>query len=246
MSEMEGEITAGIDDPGGQTAPEQSLGAEPADGGLDQAAPPEPEPFQLSPDDWQNTQQQIQALGQFAQGFGQYAPVLGRMAELMAGQQTTGPQLPELDPFDPDSVQAHIDARVNDQISPVRELLDAFTQERGFRQVDSAFENIAKEIGEFDQGLAHLVANARAQYGEPPHDAIAHAAYLVRQNYQTGYEKGKSEGVEEYKRQLQNAAGAAKEPGRAGAMAASEIQGVVTGSGWGAENARRIGTAVLP
>lgn len=141
--------------------------------------PAEPEPpWSLSQDDWNATLGYLQ----------QTAPLIQQMAQYMQGggfqqQAPASPEssLPDLDPFDPDSVQAHIEARVaagmEEAMGPYRHMFNSMAESEGERLARSTMERLDQEVGAFDHDAAYMIAaGALADESLDPNDVLTNAA----------------------------------------------------------------------
>lgn len=172
-------------------APEDGGGAAPvepvepdagAGASLTSEAPPAAEePWALTRQDWEATVGYLQ----------QTAPLLQQMAMFMqqGGPQQQQPQapayqepsLPELDPFDPESVQAHIEARVmagmEEAMGPYRHMFNTMAESEGERLARSTMERLDQEVGHFDHDAAYMIAaGALGDESLNPNDVLTSAA----------------------------------------------------------------------
>ena len=147
------------EDGGGEPpeAPEQEVEATPGD----QAGQAEAEAWALSQDDWNQTVQYLQAT----------APVIQQVAALMQQQQQTQQyqeqqapqqQLPDFDPWDPNSVQQYINAAVEQgvlqQTQPYQQLFNTMAESEGERLAQQTLGRLQEEVGEFDADATYMIA----------------------------------------------------------------------------------------
>jgi len=146
-----------------ETVEDPSLG----DGGTGETPPPEPalvveEPWALTQDQWEQTQQSLQTLGQ-------YAPVLDQLAQRLAPPSYAEPELPEFDPFEPESVSAFVQAAVQQGVKqalgPFEGVLGMVAQSKGEEFVTQEFDRLSAmpEIGSFDREIAAPIAYGLAE-----------------------------------------------------------------------------------
>lgn len=144
-------------------------------------APPEPtaeEPFAIGRDDWNR-------VNSFIEGA---APVLQTLNEALQyeqpGQQQPTPELPDYDPFDPESVQRYIDeasgrrveAMLDERLAPFEPLLGRVAAEQGRVAAEQALDGLKSEIGDFDREQAVLLTQSLLSQGIEPHTALRAAA----------------------------------------------------------------------
>lgn len=170
------------------------------------------------------------------------APVLQHVAQLLQEGQSLTPQaqeqappvaLPEIDPFDPNSVQTYVDAlleqrvaaAIQNSLSPYESVLGMVASREGEDLAKREFEKIASEVGEFDQEAAFAMASGLIERGMDPGEAIREAGTYARE-----WEKRiATKAVEDYKASLQTISDAPQE--QTGGAVATEIEGVPKGRG---------------
>lgn len=148
-----------------------------------EATPPEPDvapevPAWSGPsqEEWQQTQSFLS----------QIAGVLPGIYEGVNGLQPKPEesQAPEYDPFDPASVDAYMNWKLEQRLSaafdehlgPFQGLLGMMASEKGEALARSELESIKGDIGDFDQDTAYLVASGIIERGGDPSDALRQAA----------------------------------------------------------------------
>lgn len=157
-----------------------------------------------SQEEWQAAQE---ALGQF----GQHAGVLEQLGQML--NQEPDAELPEFDPFEPDSFQKAVDARVaqvlDERLGPIESLADQQIHDQGEKMIAEHLEKLQGELGEFDHAAASLVAQGLlGEVGEPV-QALKQGAELVQKIEKAAGEKA----VAAYKEQLANIGRAPSETG---------------------------------
>jgi hypothetical protein len=217
------------EDGGGEPADEPiDVPDEGGDAG-DAAGAAEAAAWALSQDDWQQTQTYLQQTAPILQAVAQMLPQLQQMQQ---APQEPAAQGPELDPFDPDSVQNYIQsqiqsglqAAVGEQLGPYEQMLSMQAAEQGEQLARQELEKIEKDIGKFDQDTAFLIAAGAIEGGQDPIYALRAAA-----TYASEWEKRiRTEERAAYQEELKNLRTA---PGEVpvGSSAATEIQPVPTG-----------------
>lgn len=170
------------------------------------------------------------------------APVLQHVAQLLQDGQSLTPQpqepeapaqLPDIDPFEPTSVQRYVDAlleqrvaaAIQNSLGPYESVLGMVASREGEDLAKREFEKIASEVGEFDQEAAFAMASGLIDRGMEPGQAIREAGTYARE-----WEKRiATKAVEDYKASLQTIGSAPQE--QTGGAAATEVEGVPTGRG---------------
>jgi hypothetical protein len=216
-------------------------GAAPS--GEDTAAPEtpaEPEaPWSPSQDEWQQTQQFIQAAAPILQQLTQQPDPYDEYQQ-QAYQQ---PQFEEeFDPFDPESVQRYIQQSVAQglqqglaqNLGPYEGLLGMVASQQGEALARQELDTIRGELGDFNEDAAFLVASGLIEQGGDPGQALRQSAQYA-QEWETQI---RSDEREKYKQELQNLQGAPSETPMGSASAANEV-GVPTGKGRYEEAIRR-------
>lgn len=210
---------------------------EPGAGGpaeaAEQAAPEQPVWTGPSPDEWQAT---IGTLGALAQ----YAPVLDQLAGLMAGggaQADPYADVPDLDPFDEQSVQAHIDARVNalvdQRVGPLEQVVAYQNIQTGQQIAEHTLAQLEGQYGKFNHAHAQAMAAALTSMGGyDPRQALMIAAHGQAQYEAEIRREERAAAQAELTGQLENVAGAPNELGVRG-TASGEVVKLPTGDGWG-------------
>lgn len=103
-----------------------------------------------------------------------------------ATQRPAPPELPEFDPFKPESVQAHVNAAVSalleQQLGPIKGLLGTFAEERGEAEANKFLEALERPEdqggvgGGFDRQQTIAQAAWMVSQGVPPDQALRKAA----------------------------------------------------------------------
>lgn len=206
-------------------APEDGGGAPPPEP-VPAEAPPEPapeaqaeEPFAVSPEDWQRVT-----------GFQDAAiPILQQMAAYMEQQQQGGQQqqhpaqqqapqeeqLPDYDPFDPESTSRYINAAVQrgvqqgmqEQMGMYEPVLGQIAQREAEALARSELGRLQEDVGAFNEDAALLVAAGVIEQGGDPSQALATAAHYMR-NLEAQI---RQDAVEAYKKELGQIAEAPQE-----------------------------------
>lgn len=131
------------------------------------------------------------------------------------GFQQAVPDLPELDPYDPDSLQQYLEARdarnnamhaqafaqaISSVIGPYQGTLEKQAVEGWKQETDAYYGQVEKQYGSFDHDLARSLAAGvdalgEVQYGQNAHDIAARklSEYVKAQ---------RTEAVEQYKQSL--------------------------------------------
>lgn len=157
----------------------------PDDGGDGGGAPPpepapEPEPtpaasetWQVSREDWEQTQQYLRAVGEALPQLYQ------RMESLNAPAQAT-PEEPQYDPFDPESVESYIGRNVerlfSERLQPYEGLLGMVAAKEGETLARTELASLESRIGNFDHDNAFMVASGLIEQGRDPNQALQTAA----------------------------------------------------------------------
>lgn len=154
-------------EPNGAPAPEETP-AEPV-----AEAPAEQTWVGPSQEEWQQSQQFMQAAG----------PILHQIATNMGMIQPQAPpqqQVPELDPFDPHSVQNYIDYQVNQRTENFSSLASLVEAQQGEQLARAELDRLHSEVGEFDDDTALIIASGLLDQGVMPDQALAQAAQQLR------------------------------------------------------------------
>lgn len=151
---------------------------------------PEPSEWSLSREDWEQTQQFMQTVGPFvgalaneiytAQQQQQPGPGPGQMQNYPQQPAAPGPQLPEFDPFDPASVQAAIDARVQagveqamgQALAPYEGVMASVVTERGESLANAVLDEIEQTQGSFNRDVAIMLAAPLVEAGVNSEQAL--------------------------------------------------------------------------
>lgn len=219
---------------------DESGAAPPSDEGTAAPeTPAEPEtPWSPSQDEWQQTQQFIQAA----------APILQQLTQppdpYDEYQQQAYQQQPEeeFDPFDPESVQRYIQQSVQQglqqglqqSLGPYEGLMGMVASQQGEQLARQELDTIKGELGEFNEDSAFLIASGLIEQGNDPGQALRQSAQYAKE-WETQI---RSDEREKYKQELQNLQGAPSETPMGSASAANEV-GVPTGKGRYEEAIRR-------
>lgn len=165
---MPDELDAG-GDPQLEAAPEPSPESTPA---VDTWGGP-------SREEWDQTQTY---LAQMAQAIPELYGSINGLQQPQAQQEA--PVEPELDPFDPASVSAYMDfkmeqrlnAAFEENLGPFQGLLGMMASEKGEALAKQELESIRGDIGEFDQDTAYLIASGIIERGGDATQALRSAA----------------------------------------------------------------------
>lgn len=137
---------------------------------------PEPEPSWAGPtqEEWQQTQQYLQSVGEAL-------PTIYQQLQGMA-PQPVAPAEPELtyDPFDQNSVQSYIETKVGnlvqgvltEKLGPLEGLLGMVAQEKGEALAKQELDRLGTEIGTFDSDTAYAIAAGMIDRGADPSQAL--------------------------------------------------------------------------
>lgn len=168
-----------------------------------EAAPVETEPaFQVSPEDWQATQDRLAEIQQVVQPTPQWQP------------QPQGPPIP--DPFADNYEQQFRDWN-EAQLAPYREFQQQVALQQAEEQAHGILDQHAATLGEFDRDMAWARANQLMfENGGDPNKALEQAAKDVREYERRVGEQYHQQQVE----QVQTISGAPRvlQPGAAGAQ----------------------------
>ena len=149
-------------------------------------------------------------------------------------QQQWGQQQaePEIDPFDPSSVQNYIQSQIQTGVQAAMQqsmaayepVLNNFASEQGAQMAKQELESIRETVGEFDQDAAFLIAAGSIEQGQDPAHALRQAA-----QFSHDFEKRiRADERERFKGELRNLQ-QAPDSTPVGAAAATEVQPVPTG-----------------
>lgn len=190
------------------------------------AEPAAPSWSGVSREEWEQTQQFIQAAGPFLQNL-----ALEYQQREVQQQQPPPEQLPEWDPFDEAVVQAHVEARIRSGIEqalgPYQGILGQVAQETSMRQATSALDQLGTQVGPFDRDAALLIAAPMIDAGQSPDQSLRAAAQYMHE-LETRIREDERKKLQGEFEQLRTA-GATGGPGRAPGVAATEFDKVPTG-----------------
>lgn len=182
---------------------------------------PEPEPEWTGPsrEEWEASRQFQEAAG----------PVLQQMAVNMGlvqpQQQAPQPQpAPELDPWDPNSVQKYIDYQVSQRTAEYDNMLRLVEAQQGEQLARQEIERLHGVYGDFDGDTALVIASGLLDQGVAPNQALDQAAQLLRDHEA----KVREDERQRHGVTLQNIAEAPRE-GSANTGLAQETERVPTG-----------------
>ena len=222
-------------------------GAAPPEPSADTAAPETPaepeQPWSLSQDDWQQTQQFIQAAAPILQQIvQQQQPDPYDEYQQQAYQQQQFQPQEEFDPFDPESVQRYIQQSVQQglqqglqqSLGPYEGLMGMVACQQGEQLARQELDTIKAELGEFNEDSAFLIASGLIEQGGDPGQALRQSAQFAKE----WESQVRADEREKYKQELQNLQGAPSETPMGSASAANEV-GVPTGKGRYEEAIRR-------
>lgn len=167
------------------TTPPQAAQPAPTPPAATPPEPPTPAPAESwtgpSQEEWERAQQFQQAA----------APILQQIATNMGlvqggGQQQpqSQDQQPELDPFDPRSVQEYIDYKTKQGMSQYEGMMHLVEAQQGEQLARQEIERLQGNLGEFDGDTALLIAAGMLDQGAEPRQALEQAARFL-QDYET-------------------------------------------------------------
>jgi hypothetical protein len=189
---------------------------------------PDPQAYaQIPQEEWDGTQQFLTQVAQQMQAAEQGYP-----EDYEQGYEQEQYQLPELDPFDPDSVQQYVSTVaamqaqqiVQEALGPLEPLLGHMAESEGEKLARETLDGYASEMGEFDRDQAVLMAQGLLQQGYDAEYALQLAAERTRE-YEAAIRANEREAYQQHLETISNA----PTQQAAGGAAASEVEGVPTG-----------------
>lgn len=165
--------------------------------------------------EWEQTQQALAWMMQ----------TLSPLAEAQQQvQQPMASELPELDPFDPESVAAYTDARVQAGIeralAPLMPTLQSSQAQQAESTVTGWLNEAEQRIGEYDKEAAAYVAHGFLPFAQGDSRMAVHQAadYIARRDKDVG-----AKAVEQYKQSLTAASQRPAAPGSGGGAPALSV-----------------------
>jgi hypothetical protein len=183
----------------------------------------------LSQSDWETTLNYLQQTAPILQQVAQVLPTLQQQPQ----QGNPTDQTPDIDPFDPQSVQAFIQQQVQagigqalqQQMAPYEGVLSSFASEQGAAMAKAELETIKETVGDFDQDNAFLIAAGSIEQGQDPTQALHQAARFTHD-----FEKRiRADERNRFKEELRSLQAAPNETPAGSGSAAVEVQPVPTG-----------------